>query len=327
MHFQRFKDGQRQGPASHGKGIAQESRARLFRRPRHLDHPEVAANHLWLRGRDLHRRSRPRRGAGARAQEGAAARDQAGEHLRRGPARGIRARLRVPDVPRQRGLRGAISARHLNRAAADCQEADRNRRESRRRRGGPWRHRQGQRPGALRACLLRAQAGRDGDRAVARMGPDVAYQADRVRREAPNSDRQGQARRCAVLRGCQSVARVVGRQSAGGSRSGSTGLRLFAHCGSGKGAGQADLHQRGFRTRRCDGDRRQEIVAGGAAHQAQRIRQGQWHRPARSGREPLRRHEIARHVRDAGRHHSARRPSRHRVRSRSTAAPRISKTS
>ena len=37
------------------------------------------------------------------------------------------------------------------------------------------------------------------------------------------------------------------------------------------------------------------------------------HRPARPGREPLRRHEEPRHLRDAGRHHPARRPSRHRA--------------
>ena len=39
----------------------------------------------------------------ARAQSRAAG-HQAGKHLHRGRARGIRARLRVPDVPRQRGL-------------------------------------------------------------------------------------------------------------------------------------------------------------------------------------------------------------------------------
>ena len=39
----------------------------------------------------------------------------------------------------------------------------------------------------------------------------------------------------------------------------------------------------------------------------------QRHRPARSGREPLRRHEVARHVRDAGRHDPAGGASRHRV--------------
>jgi asparagine synthetase B (glutamine-hydrolysing) len=37
--------------------------------------------------------------------------------LHRGPARGIRARLRLPDVPRQCALRGALPARHLHRAA------------------------------------------------------------------------------------------------------------------------------------------------------------------------------------------------------------------
>jgi hypothetical protein len=43
--------------------------------------------------------------------------------------------------------------------------------KGRRRRRRPWRHRQGQRPGALRADgLLRAQARHQGHRALARMG-------------------------------------------------------------------------------------------------------------------------------------------------------------
>jgi argininosuccinate synthase len=57
-------------------------------------------------------------------------------------------------------------------------------------------------------------------------------------------------------------------------------------------------------------DRRQEAVARRAADQAERTRPRQRHRPARSGREPLRRHEVARRLRDAGRHDPARRPSR-----------------
>ncbi len=69
------------------------------------------------------------------------------------------------------------------------------------------------------------------------------------------------------------------------------------------------------------GDRRREAVAGHAAHQAQRARQGQRHRPARSGREPLRRHEVARRLRDAGRHHPACTPIAASRASRSTAAP------
>ena len=54
----------------HGQAERQEGRARLFGRARHLDHPEVAADHLWLRGRDLHGRPRPGRGTGAGAREG-----------------------------------------------------------------------------------------------------------------------------------------------------------------------------------------------------------------------------------------------------------------
>ena len=60
--------------------------------------------------------------------EGAAARHQAREHLHRGPARGVRPRLRVPDVPRQRAVRGPLPARHVDRPPADRQEADRDRR-------------------------------------------------------------------------------------------------------------------------------------------------------------------------------------------------------
>ena len=176
--------------------------------------------------------------------------------------------------------------------------------------------------------LLRAQARRDGDRAVARMGSDLAHAADRVRRAAPDPDRQGQARRGAVLGRRQPAARVVRRQSAGRPGAGSAGLRLFAHRRSGKGARQADRRSRSISSRAMPPRstarscrRRRCSTALNELGRAQR------HRPARSGREPLRRHEIARHVRDAGRHHPARRASRHRVRSRSTAARRISRTS
>ena len=49
------------------------------------------------------------------------------QHLHRGSARGVRPRLRLPDVPGQRALRGPLPARHLDRPAADRQEADRDR--------------------------------------------------------------------------------------------------------------------------------------------------------------------------------------------------------
>jgi argininosuccinate synthase len=51
-------------------------------------------------------------------------------HLHRRPARGIRARFRVPDDARQRPLRRRLPARHLDRAAADFQAPDRDRQET-----------------------------------------------------------------------------------------------------------------------------------------------------------------------------------------------------
>ena len=71
----------------------------------------------------------------------------------------------------------------------------------------------------------------------------------------------------------------------------------------------------------------ESAVAGGAADAAQRARRQARHRPARPGREPLRRHEVARRLRDARRHDPARGASRHREPHASTAARRISRTS
>ena len=227
-------------------------------RPRHLDHPEVAADHLWLRGRHLHGRPRPGRGTGAGAQQGRTPRHQAREHLHRGPARGIRARLRVPDVPRQRRLRGRLPARHLHRPAAHRQEADRDRRAARRRRGLPRRHRQGQRPGPVRARLLCPEARRHRDRALARMGPEEPRAAHRLRRAAPDPDRQGQARREPVLGGRQPPARLLGGQGAGGSRRRGAGLRLFAHALARGGARHADHHHHRLREGRRGLHRRRE---------------------------------------------------------------------
>ena len=68
-----------------------------------------------------------------------------------------------------------------------------------------------------------------------------------------------------------------------------------------------------LRQGRCGQPRRQEAVAGHAARQAQRPRPRQRHRPHRPGREPLRRHEVARRLRDAGRHDPAGRAPRHRI--------------
>ncbi len=128
----------------------EEGRARLFRRPRHLGDPEVAADRLSCGSGHLHRGPRTGRGARARAQESRTPRHQAREHLHRGRARGIRARLRIPDVPDERALRGAVPARHVDRAPADRQAPGRNRPRDRGGRRLPRRDGQGQRSGPLR---------------------------------------------------------------------------------------------------------------------------------------------------------------------------------
>ncbi len=56
-----------------------------------------------------------------------------------------------------------------------------------------------------------------------------------------------------------------------------------------------------------------KTVAGPTADAAERTRPRERHRPPRSGREPVRRHEVARHVRDARRHDPLFRPSRHGI--------------
>ena len=73
--------------------------------------------------------------------------------------------------------------------------------------------------------------------------------ADRVRRAAPDPDRQGQARRSAVLGRRQPAARLVRGQGAGGPGGGSARLRLFAHRRSRGRARQADRSSRSISRR------------------------------------------------------------------------------
>ena len=74
------------------------------------------------------------------------------------------------------------------------------------------RDRQGQRPGALRARRLRAHAGREGHRAVARVGPPLAREAARLRREARHPGRlQEEERRRALLDGREPAAHLATR--------------------------------------------------------------------------------------------------------------------
>ena len=199
-----------------------------------------------MRSGHLHRRPRPGRRAGAGAPEGAEVRHQAGEDLHRRPARGIRARLRLPDVPRQHRVRGRIPARHLDRAAADRQAPDRDRRPNRRRGHLARRDRQGQRPGALRTGRLCAEPEHQDHRAVARMGFAVAREADGVRREARHPGRhETQAGRLALFDGRQPAAHFLRRPPSGrpGRRGRGVHVALDRVAGEGARRGRVPGHR------------------------------------------------------------------------------------
>ena len=80
----------------------------------------------------------------------------------------------------------------------------------------PRRHRQGQRPGALRTRRLRADAQHQGHRAVARVGSAVAREAAGLCREARHPDRhEAQEGRLAVFDGRQPAAHLLRRPPSG----------------------------------------------------------------------------------------------------------------
>jgi hypothetical protein len=92
--------------------------------------------------------------------------------------------------------------------------------------------------------LLRAAPRHPRHRAVARMGSRQPHRADRLRREEPDPDRQGQARRGAVLGRRQPPAHLRRGQGARGSVGGAGRVRVPALGRAGAGAGQADRTSR-----------------------------------------------------------------------------------
>ena len=221
--------------------------------------------------------------------------------LRRGRARGVRARLHLPDVPGNTVYEGQYLG-HLDRAAADRQEADRDRPEDRRRRRRPRRDRQGQRPGALRDRLLCARTRHPRRGPLARVGLQEPRGPAGLRREAPDPDHQGQARRGALQRRRQPSALLLRGEGAGRPCRGGPRVRPHAHDLARGGARQAHRLHDGLRERRPRGHRRPEAVARRPADEAQPARSRQRRGPARSGREPLCRDEVAGRLRDARRH-------------------------
>ena len=82
---------------------------------------------------------------------------------------------------------------------------------------------------------------------------------------------------------------------------------------AGGGAGPRRIRRTRIQAGRHRRRQRQEAVAGESPRDPQQARRQARHRPPRPGGEPLRRHEVARLLRDARRHHHAARASRHRI--------------
>jgi hypothetical protein len=271
---------------------------------RHVRHPAVAPRDVRRRRR---RRSRPTSAKAKRSSRRQARRPwppASVADLHRRPAARVRRGLRLPGAPRRRQVRDRLPARHELRAAADRQAHDRGGRARGGRRRRARRDRQGQRPGALRAHRLRAQARRQGDRALARVGPargartasptptNTASISRRHAREAPYSmdanmfhisyeggvledpwnepPPEDMWRLTTVARGARRTPRRWSSST-------------FEH------GDPVAIDGRAMSTRwRC---------MSRAQHDRRRARR----RARRPGREPLRRHEVARLLRDAGR--------------------------
>jgi hypothetical protein len=118
-------------------------------------------------------------------------------------------RIFVEDL-REEFVRDFVFPMHVDRAAADREASGQSRKTDGRRRDLARRHRQGQRPGAVRARRLRPDARGKDHRAVARMGPALARQAAALRREASHpGGLQEKERRRALLDGRQPAAYLL----------------------------------------------------------------------------------------------------------------------
>ena len=238
--------------------------------------------------------------------------------VRARPARRVRARLLLPDAARERGLRGRIPARHVDRAPADREGHDGRAPRRRRRRHRPRRDRQGQRPGALRARLRWRSI-----RASAIIAPwrewDLKSRTDCIeyaqKRGIPVT---------ATKEKPYSIDRNLFHISYEGGVLedpwAEPSEEIFLLTKDPRNApDKPALRHAALRGRQSGGRGRQSARSGAVARHAQRNRWRARRRTRRRGREPLRRHEVARRIRDTGRHDSPQGPPRDRVASRSTA--------
>ena len=297
--------------------IRQEDRPRLLRRARHLRHPALAHRDLPLRGRGLLRRPRAGRGADPGPREGPAHRRRrasTSSTCAKSSSATSSSRCCAPTPStRARYLLGTSIARPLI-AKAQVEVA----RPEGRGRGEPRRHRQGQRPGALRADLRGARRPTstviapwrewDLDSRTALM--DFARRHDipvPVTAERPYSTDRN-------LFHISFEGGILEDPWA------EPPPKMFLLTNSPEAAPDVpvyvEIEFEAGNPVAVDGRR---LGAGGAARGGQPARRRARHRPRGPRREPLRGHEVARGLRDAGRDHPARGAPRARVASRSTA--------
>jgi hypothetical protein len=311
--FKTFRRGRVVEMGTGARFRSKEGRPRLFRRPRHLDHPQVAAGDLRAarsspspptsaRARNWSRRAR--RPDARHQEENIFIEDLREEFVRDYVFPMFRANalyegqyLLGTSIARPLIAKKQIEIARKTGADAVCHGATGKGNDQVRFELGYY---------ALEPDIKR-------HRARGASGTSRAATTCSTSPKAPDPDRQGQARRGPVLGRRQPAALLVRGQGAG--RPGGRGprVRLPAHHRARGRARQADRHHHRLR----EGRRRSRSTArpcpGRPAAEAERPRPRQRHRPARSGREPLRRHEVARRLRDPRRHHPARRAPRHRV--------------
>ena len=212
-----------------------------------------------------------------------------------------------------RRLRGPLPARHRARAPAARLPPGAGRRIARRRRrAGPRRHRQGQRPGPLRGHLRRLRPAPAGDRARGASGRSARARTrspTRASTACPSTRRRrtssaatatsGTSRTRAATSRTSGTRRRRGCSSSPWTRSTRPTSRASSRSASSTGV---PVSLDGKRLGPVQHDRDAQPDRG-------RPRRG----PARPRREPARRHQVARRLRDAGRHRAPHRAPRARA--------------
>ena len=171
------------------------------------------------------------------------------------------------------------------------------------RRGQPRRHRQGQRPGAVRTGLPGHRPAHQDHRPLAGVGPQLPHGPDGLCRKARH--RRAHHPRQALQHGPEPAAHQLRGRDPGRPLAGTARGHVHPHRFAPEGPGHA--RNRGDRIphRRPGGRQRRRAVPGRPAARTQPAGRTPRHRPGRPGGEPVRGDEIPGRLRNPGRDHSA----------------------